>query len=312
MSDGSESLPAFYDPRRVGLLFPPQVQAAVDAGAAAQLPPATADDPQVALVLVDMQIDFIHSDGALSVPGAIDDCRRIVEWIYRHVGRISKIFLSLDSHFPLQIFFSSWWRGPAGHHPPPNTSMSAADVKAGKWQPLYKAEWSRSYVATLEKDHKKQLMIWPFHTLVGTLGHNLSPSLYEAVCYHAAARQSQPAKLTKGSIPQTEHYSILEPEVKVDDHPAGGLNRELLNELSGYDLIYLAGQAKSHCVLETVNSIMRAYASRPEWIARLRILEDGMSSVQVPGLDFDALADAAYQRHRENGLTFTDSTEAIG
>ena len=92
-------------------------------------------------------------------------------------------------------------------------------------------------------------MIWPFHTMVGTVGHNLSPSLYEAICFHSAARQSQPVKLTKGSIPQTEHYSILEPEVKVTDHPQGGLNQALLNELGGYDLVYLAGQAKSHCVL---------------------------------------------------------------
>ena len=306
------SQPSYYDPGRVGLLFPPNIQAAVDAGAAAGLPPARLDKPRVALVLVDMQVDFVHSDGALSVPGAIDDCQRIVEWIYRHVGRISKIFLSLDSHFPLQIFFPSWWRDAAGQHPPANTVISAADLDAGKWQPLYKAEWSKSYVARLETDHKKQLMIWPFHTMVGTVGHNLSPSLYEAVCYHAAARQSQPEKLIKGSIPQTEHYSILEPEVKVANHPAGGLNRDLLNELCEYDLIYIAGQAKSHCVLETVNTIMRAFAPRPERIARLRILEDGMSSVQVPGLDFDSLADAAFQQHRDNGLTFTDTSEAIG
>ena len=33
-----------------------------------------------------------------------------------------------------------------------------------------------------------------------------------------------------------------------------------LRELDDYDLVYLAGQAKSHCVLETVNSIMRVWA----------------------------------------------------
>ena len=83
------------------------------------------------------------------------------------------------------------------------------------------------YVAQLEAQHRKQLMIWPYHTMVGTVGHNLSPSLYEAVCYHSAARGSQPAKLIKGSIPQTEHYSILEPEVKVADHPQGEVNHAL-------------------------------------------------------------------------------------
>ena len=305
-------IPSFYDSSRVGACFAPDIQAAVDAGLALNLPAASNDDPRVALVLVDMQVDFIHRDGALSVPGAVEDCRRVVEWIYRHVDRISKIFLSLDSHYPLQIFFSTWWRDAAGGHPPPNTFISADEVAAGKWQPVYETAWSRRYVRLLETRHRKQLMIWPFHTMVGTVGHNLSPSLYEAVCYHAAARQSQPLKLSKGSIPQTEHYSILEPEVKVSDHPQGGLNRALLNELDEYDLVYLAGQAKSHCVLETVNSIMRALAPRPERVQGLRVLEDGMSSVVVPGVDFDAMADAVFQGHRANGLTFTRTSEAIG
>ena len=305
-------LPAYYDPSQVGRLHPPAIHAAVDAGIALGLPPAENDAPRVALVIVDMQVDFIHADGALTVPGAVDDCRRIIGWIYRHVGRISKIFLSLDSHYPLQIFFSTWWRDAAGAHPPPSTIISAADVAAGLWQPLYEAEWSRRYVEQLEAHHSKQLMIWPFHTMVGAVGHNLSPSLYEAICYHSAARQSQPLKLTKGSIPQTEHYSILEPEVKVAGHPQGGFNQALLNELDEYDLVYLAGQAKSHCVLETVNSIMRALAPHPDRIKRLRILEDCMSSVVVPGINFDALADEAFRHHRANGLTFTNSTEAIG
>lgn len=306
------SLPAFYDPRRVGLRFPPDISAAVEAGAKLSLPPASFDDPSIALVLVDMQIDFIHSDGALPVPGAVDDCRRLVEWIYRHVRRISKIFLSLDSHYPLQIFFSTWWRDAAGQHPPPMTVISAAEAEAGEWQPLYEEAWSKRYVAKLENQHRKQLMIWPFHTMVGAPGHNLSPSLYEALCYHSAARQSQPLMLSKGFIPQTEHYSIFEPEIKVADHPQGGFNHALLRELESYDLVYLAGQAKSHCVLETVNSMMRALAPRADLIRQLRILEDGMSSVQVPGIDFDALANEEYQRHRANGLTFTRTTEAIG
>ena len=284
----------------------------MDAGIARRLPAASEDAPKIALVLVDMQIDFIHREGALSVPGAIDDCRRVVEWIYRNVNDISKIFLSLDSHYPLQIFFSTWWRDAAGHHPPPNTIIGAADVEGDRWQPLYEADWSRQYVVQLEAQQRKQLMIWPYHTMIGTVGHNLSPSLYEAVCYHSAARGSQPAKLIKGSIPQTEHYSILEPEVKVADHPQGEVNHALLRELAEYDFVYIAGQAKSHCVLETMNSIMRAWAPRPAQIKRLRILEDGMSSVVVPGINFDAMTDAAYQRHRSNGLTFTRTTEAIG
>ncbi len=306
------SCPSFYDPERVGSHFQPNIQAAVDAGAALGARPAHLDERQVALVLVDMQVDFIHLDGALSVPGAVDDCRRMVEWIYRHAGTISKIYLSLDSHYPLQIFFSTWWADADGRRPPPNTIISAQDLQAGRWQPLYHVEWSRKYVIELESRSRKQLMIWPFHTMVGTSGHNLSPSLYEAVCYHAAARRSQPVKLVKGSLPQTEHYSILEPEVKVNNDPQGSLNLDLLKDLQTYDLVYIAGQAKSHCVLETVNSLMRRFARQPSVVQRLRIIEDGMSSVVLPGADFDAMAEEAYDRHRAAGLTFTNTTEAIG
>lgn len=307
------SCPAFFDRERVGSLFQPDVQAAVDAGAALKLRPAKRDERRIALVLVDMQVDFIHLDGALSVPGAVEDCRRIVEWIYRHVGTISKIYLSLDSHYPLQIFFSTWWADADGRHPPPNTIISAGDLRAGRWQPLYHDEWSREYVIKLESQRRKQLMIWPFHAMVGTSGHNLSPSLYEAVSYHAAARRSQPLKLVKGSLPQTEHYSILAPEVKLpSDDPQGNLNLELLEDLQTYDLVYIAGQAKSHCVLETVNSLMRHFAGQPSVVRRLRIIEDGMSSVVVPGINFDAMADEAFGRHRAAGLTFTNTSEAIG
>lgn len=119
------SLPSFCDPNRVGKLFAPDIQAAVEGGIARRLPAASEEDSKIALVLVDMQIDFIHRDGALSVPGAIDDCRRVIEWIFRNVDAISKIFLSRDSHYPLQIFFSTWWRDAAGDHPPPYTVITA-------------------------------------------------------------------------------------------------------------------------------------------------------------------------------------------
>ena len=156
-------------------------------------------------------------------------------------------------------------------------------------------------------------MIWPFHTMVGTLGHNLSPSLYEAICYHSAARQSQPLKLTKGFIPQTEHYSILEPEVKVADHPQGSLNRALLQRTerirsglsrrpSQEPLCPGNGRQQSCARWRLVPSAFNGCAS----------LEDGMSSVVVPGIDFEAMADEVFQRHRDAGLTFTRTSEAIG
>ena len=64
--------------------------------------------------------------------------------------------------------------------------------------------------------------------------------------------------------------------------------------------------------LETVNSVMRRFFDQPAVIQRRRNLEDAISSVVIPGIDFDALADNVYRHHRAEGLTFTSRTEPTG
>jgi nicotinamidase-related amidase len=303
--------PAFYNPERVGKLFVPATPAAVAAGRAAGLPPASEDDARIILLLVDVQMDFVHPDGALVVPGAVDDTRRTIDWIYRHTHRLHTIAASLDCHRPLHIFFEGWWVDAEGNHPEPFTPILCEDVRNDVWRPLYEVEWSRRYVEKLEKNAKKELMIWPYHCLLGTVGQSLVPSLYEAVAYHGAARRTQPTFLTKGTIARTEHYSILEPEVKVRDEPAGRMNTAFLEILADHDLIYIAGQAKSHCVLETVESLMRSFGDRPEVLRKLRILGDCTSPVLHPEIDFEGLTDRALKRHADRGLRIVTTEDPL-
>jgi nicotinamidase/pyrazinamidase len=303
--------PDFYNPEKVGTLYAPQTAKSINQGRADGLPHAHRDQRRVILLLVDPQIDFIHEDGSLSVPGAVDDTRRTIEWIYRHINEITSIAASLDSHIPTQIFYSTWWADESGEHPTPFTVITSADVDQQRWQPVFEHQWSLSYVHKLEDRAKKELMIWPYHTMIGTPGHTITPALYEAIAYHSSARQSRPTFLHKGSIPKTEHYSLLEPEVKVPDHPQGALNLEFLNMLTEYDLIYVAGQAKSHCVLETVTSVMRHFQNQPDQIARWRILTDCMSSVAHPEVDFEAMANAMLARYAEMGLRLVTSADPI-
>ncbi len=299
--------PAYYDEAKVGRLVAPDIAAATAAGLAAGLPPAAEDKQRVLLLLIDAQVDFIHEDGALSVPGAVEDTRRTVAWIYRNAAKISAIAASLDSHIPLQIFFPTWWADREGHHPEPFTAITTEQVEEGNWTPLYEPEWSRHYVRRLEEQAKKQLMIWPFHTLMGTPGHALTPALYEAIAFHAAARRARPRFLIKGTLPKTEFYSILEPEVKDPEDPEAELNEAFLEELLSYDAVYLAGQAKSHCVLETVTSIMRRVGDRRELAEKFHLLTDCTSSVAHPEVDFEALAQAAYAEFSGRGLQLVTS-----
>lgn len=311
--DGDLGLPSFYDPAKVGMLYAPDVAGAIRDGQAAGLKPADQDKQKVVLILVDAQVDFIHPDGALSVPGAVADTRRTVEWLLRNTGQVSTIIASLDTHVPLQIFYPTWWVDASERHPAPFTAITAADVERGVWQPAVEPEWSRQYVHRLEDHAKKTLMIWPYHTMMGTPGHAITPALYEAIAYHSAARSTQPVFLAKGSIAKTEHYSILEPEVKVADEPLGALNIPLLQMLTAYDLIYVAGQAKSHCVLETVKTLYHFFSDHsPEKISRWRFLEDCTSSVAHPEIDFDALANAELEKFKAQGMQMVRSNDPIG
>ncbi len=305
-------MPTFYDPGKVGQLYAPDAQTAIGTNLPADLTPAARDTRRVILLLVDPQVDFIHPDGALSVPGAVEDTQRTIRWIYEHAGKITAIAASLDSHTPIQIFYPTWWTNEAGEHPAPYTSITTGDVAAGRWKPVIEPRWSIDYVHKLEQQARKTLMIWPYHTMIGTPGQAVVPTLYEAIAYHAAARRTQPTFLSKGFIAKTEHYSILEPEVKVPEHPLGGLNTAFLDMLATYDLIYIAGQAKSHCVLETITSIVKYFKDQPDVIDRLRFLIDCTSSVQHPEIDFDKMADEALAKFEAQGMRMVTSKDPIG
>lgn len=305
-------LPAYYQAGRVGDLYPARTSTAVQTGVELDLPPADSDSRRVGLLLVDAQVDFIHPRGSLTVPGAVSDSRRTVEWIYRNLAELTAIYASLDSHLPHQIFFPTWWRSAAGDPPAPYTTIQSEQVDDGAWRPVYETEWSVHYVHELERTSKKELMIWPYHTMIGTQGHDLMPALFEAVVHHAAARRTQPRFIRKGSIDKTEYYSLLEPEVKVPDEPGGGLNRALLDELMGYDLLYVAGQAKSHCVLETLNSIFTHYGEDRAAMGGLRLLSDCTSSVEHPDVDFDSIAEDRLAALEAGGLRRVSSNDPIG
>ncbi len=302
--------PAFYDPAKVAEVYEPDLQCAYEAGLSAFQRPAAEDKSRVLLWLVDVQIDFVFPApvGHLPVPNAPPDTRRTIEWIYRNLQSLKHIAASLDTHMPFHIFYSSWWQNEKGEHPSPYTLITAEQVHRGIWRPITDDEWSTYYVDTLESVGKKQLMIWPFHCMEGTEGRALVPALSEAIMYHSGARMDQPTYLPKGTIAHTEFYSVVEPEVKYPGHPDGGLNVRFLEIISEFDLIYVAGQARSHCVLETMNSVLRHFAKRPEVIGKLRFLDDCTSS--IPG--FEEVTEARMRQFVEQGIRLVQSTDPVG
>lgn len=305
------NFPSFYNPSRIGTLFYPDYGAIAAAASAANLAPAIQDKQNVHLVIIDMQIDFCHDNGSLHVPGSAGDIQRLTEFIYTHAERITNITCSLDSHLPHQIFHAAWWADEKGNHPAPFTLITYDDIKGGKWRPLVDPVWSTNYVKKLEEQAKKVLTIWPYHVAIGSIGNALDPELFSAILWHSLARKTQPTWLSKGTVPQTENYSIIQPEVPVPNHPLGGKNKAFLDALAAADIILIAGEAESHCVLETVEDLVEDFSGKPDQLQKIYFLRDCTSPVVHPDIDFHGLALKQFAEFEKQGVNFINSTDVL-
>jgi len=292
--------------------YAPRIQAFTEAGQQAGLTSAHNDSEKIAVILVDYQHDFVDPTGTLYVPGSQQDVARFLTWFYANAHKITSIYASLDTHLPFQIFYSSWWEDPStGEHPQPFTTITVDDVTNMKWVPVLQPDWSVSYVHQLQQKARKDLMIWPYHTMEGTLGHMLVAPISEAIAWHSAARHTQPTYIEKGRTIRTEYYGIFGAEIPDPEDAESGLNVTLLDAVMKHDKVYVAGEAKSHCVLETERQLVGHPGNQSEMLKRLHFLNDCTSSVQHPAIDFDALAEAELATMQQQGVQMVLSTDPI-
>ncbi len=296
------------------------------------IPPAAHDRTRVCLVAVDVQNTFCLPDfelfvGGSSGKGAVDDNRRLCEFLYRNLGAITTIVPTLDSHQALQIFHSLFLVDEEGSHPAPMTQVTAAQVREGHWRvdpraadavgmtPSEADRYLAHYTASLEASGKFSLTIWPYHAMLGGLGHALVSSLEEAIFFHSVARFARVGFEIKGSNPLTEHYSVLGPEVTEgpDGREIAKHNEPLVETLLAFDVVIIAGQAKSHCVAWTIDDLLRGIDRRDRELARrVYLLEDCTSPVVVPGVvDYSESADLAFERFSQAGMHIVRSTTPI-
>lgn len=291
------------------LYYTPRTAEFEDAALSRSFKPANSDRTKICLINIDNQIDFVSPTGNLSVPGAVEDAQRLVEFIYGNLESITTITTSLDTHLPIHIFFPVWWRDQQGNTPDGKkpTFISYDDVKKQIWKPLIDPKWSTEYIKKLGS-----MMIWPYHCIIGTTGHNLVPQLSEAITYHSIARYAQPEIITKGTNYRTEHYGIFNAEVTDPTDPSTSIQPHILNAIAKNDLIYVAGQAKSHCVLRSMQQMVGHFEQyQPEAIKKVRFLMDCTSSVQAPGIDFESMANDELGKLASKGVQLVNSTDPI-
>jgi len=133
----------------------------------------------------------------------------------------------------------------------------------------------------------------------------------EAIAWHSAARNTQPTYVVKGRTIRTEYYGIFGAEIPDPEDPDSGLNVTLLDAVMKHDRVFVAGEAKSHCVLETERQLVSRFGSSPEFLKKLYFLKDCTSSVQHPAIDFDTLAEAELKDMERQGVQVVLSTDPI-
>ena len=328
-------LPAHFDPSRVGEVWRvPYEDRAREAAAWADehgLGRAADDAFRLCVLAVDIQNTFCIPDFELFIAGrsgtgAVDDNRRLCKFLYRNLGEITQIFPSLDTHHAMQVFHAIWLVDEHGNHPDPYTLVSAQDVATGRWQMNaavaealgidvdYADRHLTYYTRRLAEGGKYDLTIWPYHAMLGGIGHALVSAVEEAVFFHGLARYSNPEFQVKGDNPLTEHYSLLGPEVTEgpDGDRLSGKNAKLIEKLLTFDAVVVAGQAKSHCLAWTIDDLLGDEDVREQLAERTYLLEDCTSPVVVPGVvDYTDEADAAFERYAAAGMHIVRSTDPI-
>ena len=329
-------IPDFFDAERVGDVWRvPYEERAAQSRIWTQthdIQPAKTDSPRLCLLAIDVQNTFCIPGfelfvGGHSGQGAVDDTRRLCEFVYRNLGQITEIVPTMDTHRAMQIFHGAFWVDANGQMPAPMTMVSLDDVNSGRWRvnPAIVASlettladlesFALHYVKRLDEDGKYPLTVWPYHSMLGGIGHALVSAFEEACFFHNLTRQCQTQFELKGSNPLTENYSVLRPEVL--DGPMGQSvakkNQALIQHLLTFDAIAIAGQAKSHCVAWTIDDLLSEIQNIDPALARkIYLLEDCSSPVVVPGVvDFSAPAAAAYKRFAEAGMNIIQSTTPI-
>jgi len=261
---------------------------------------------QLELLIIDPQNDFCDPNGSLFVPGANQDIERLAQLIQRLSKKIDDIHVTLDTHHLVDIAHPIFWVNSEGNNPNPFTIIEVDDLKNGVWRTSNPQFLKRAseYVEKLAQNGRYPLCIWPPHCLIGSPGHNVYPVLYKELLdwENTIAMVDY---VTKGSNFWTEHYSAVQADVPDPNDPDTMLNTRLIETLERADIIILAGEARSHCLANTVNDIADSFGE--ENIKKMVLMEDATSD--VPG--FEDLGKAFIDNMVKRGMQISNTIDFL-
>lgn len=255
---------------------------------------------KIHLLIIDPQNDFCVPDdghgnaGTLCIPGAHDDMKRVAAMIDRIGLKLDDIHVTLDSHRHVDISHPIWWKDSKGVPPPPFTLLGIDGEKIVKLEPqpnsppIVTGQEYTTYLPSFLKRSKEYLRaltaggryphcIWPDHCLIGTWGHNVVPELMASLL-RWEDQFATVDYVTKGSNIWTEHFSAVKAEVPDPEDPTTQINTNFIQTLEEADMIVIAGEARSHCLANTVVDIANAF-SDTAYVKKMVLLKDCSSDV---------------------------------
>lgn len=267
--------------------------------------PAETDAIPTLLLVIDPQFDF-EDNGTLAVPGAIEDFKRLLRFIYKNMEKITRIMISLDTHSFFHVFSGCCWQDENGNYVQPYTQITKDACDAGKFTPIMYPSIFKKYLEGLDQTSKQKLMIWTLHCLEFTKGWLPEQELVKMIYFHEAARKTRPMSVQKGQSPYSEMYGIF-----AEEYPKDGvfkINQILTNKIAEYDRIIIAGEAKSHCVLESLKQFLKYYADKPEITSKVYFLMDCCSC--IPGTEAETEAELR-RLQKEYNINLINSDELV-
>jgi nicotinamidase/pyrazinamidase len=256
---------------------------------------------RTALVIIDPQNCFMDLEEApLPVKGAVVDVKRLAIFLRLYRAIINKTIVSFDTQPRDHIGFAERWVDADGNHPEPFTVITYDDMSQGKWRAanLDDQAWQLEYVRRLKRPH----VIWPVHGQKSEWEWQMFMDLLvELSKYDCDTTQF----VEKGMHRDVEQFGIFGAEVPFPGAPETDINHQLIAEIDRYDRVIFAGEASSHCVMDSVNQFIEHMPSQNP--SKVVLLKDCMS----PVTGFEQMAVSWLSEMDAIGVQVINSTDFI-
>jgi nicotinamidase-related amidase len=253
----------------------------------------------------------------LPVRNADNDMLKLALFVLLNLLRYDAIVVTLDTHSDERtgqraeghISHPERWINSAGQHPAPFTVITSKDYEAGIWKATLPSDqaWQGEYLRRLEATGRIHT-IWTVHGRENEFEYEVYAPLKEALTRWEKATGKKVWYVKKGRHRDTEQLGIFAANVPIDNAPETKFNVDLAVYIDGFDEVDIAGEAASHCVMDSTNQYL-AYVPASSY-GKIRLFRDAMSPVDAVVdpqtgkvvVDFPALTEAWFSDLVKKGV----------